>query len=374
MSLKVFISWSGNESQYVASHLRTLIKRICVAADPWMSNDDLAAGTLWPYTLMTQLQSTHFGIICVDRANLNSPWLHFEAGALAKSLDNSAVLPYLKGLPSSSLSGPLTLFQSVGVDRAGTFKLLDTLNRILRDKQEAYQSEDDLKTLFDLLWPGYAHDIEQYLNTPLDAGPERSDTEILSELLNLSRTHSRVLASILRASPTYRPPIQVADQVSTTAFDEDFQSLNFEELRYNAKKLRRNGQYADALDLFKKALALRPDDLETLIDIAVTETYLEDCGYDESIKKLEALVKEHATKEKASLTAEGIIAKAFYNLACIKQISGAYSDEDVMNELECALQRNPIYATKALEDRDLRPLKSNPRFMELIEKYWRDER
>jgi TIR domain-containing protein len=95
----VFISWSGNESQSVASSLRKFLKRICTAADPWMSHDDLEAGALWQYQLMKELQSTHFGIICINRTNLNSPWLHFEAGALAKTLDSSAVFPYLVGLP-----------------------------------------------------------------------------------------------------------------------------------------------------------------------------------------------------------------------------------------------------------------------------------
>jgi tetratricopeptide (TPR) repeat protein len=170
----------------------------------------------------------------------------------------------------------------------------------------------------------------------------------------------------------------VEDQNPSTADDEDFLSLNFEELRYNAKKLRRNGQYSAALDLFKKALALRSDDPETLIDIAVTETYLEGCSYEVSIKKLEELIKEHMAREKASQTAEGVIAKAFYNLACIKEISreqgGPYTVEEVSDNLECAFKSNPIYVIKALEDHDLRHLRLHPKFKKLIEKYRRDER
>lgn len=379
MTIKVFISWSGNESQFVASHLRTLLKRICAATDPWISHDDLAAGALWPSELMKQLQTTYFGVICINRTNLHSPWLHFEAGALAKTLDSSAVFPYLIDVPPSSLSGPLTLFQSVSADKAGTFKLITALNKILNDKQEACQADDDLQALFDLLWPAYERELEQSPKVPLDAGPERSNTEILGELLTTAREHSILLASILRANPTYRPPIPTPDQQAAPTADEDYLNLSFQELRYNAKKLRRNGQYAAAIALLQKALTLQPSDLETLIDIAVTETYLPNSFYSESIRKLEELVQEHTSGEKPSQAEESIIAKAYYNLTCIKHMArleqdGCYSDEEILNDLERAFNRYPAYVSTALADHDLTRLKSHPRFKELVEKYRRAER
>jgi len=379
MSLKVFISWSGNESQFVASHLRTLLKRICAATEPWISKDDLPAGALWPFELMKQLQSTYFGVICVNRANLHSPWLHFEAGALAKSLASSAVFPYLIDVPSSAMSGPLTLFQPVRADKAGTFKLISALNKILNDKQEPCQADDDLQALFELLWPAYERELEESPKVPLDAGPERSNTEILGELVTTAREHSILLASILRTNPTYRPPIQPADQPTALAAEEDYLSLSFQELRYNAKKLRLTGQYAAALALLQKALTLQANDLETLIDIAVTETYLPNSIYADSINKLEELVQEHTTKEKTPQAEESIIAKAYYNLACIKHMArleqdGDYSDEEILNDLECAFSRYPAYVNTALADHDLTRLKIHLRFKELVEKYRRAER
>jgi tetratricopeptide (TPR) repeat protein len=379
MSLKVFVSWSGNESQFVASRLRTLLKRICAAAEPWISHDDLSAGALWPYELMKQLQSTHFGIICVNRSNLNSAWLHFEAGALAKSLDHSAVFPYLIDIPSSALSGPLTLFQSVSADKSGTFKLVSALNKILGEKQEASQSDEDLQALFDLLWPDYERELSKSPTVPIDAGPERSNTEILGELLTTAREHSRVLASLLRTQPTYRLPIQMADQPPAVEPDEDYAALSFQELRYNAKRLRLSGQYAAALALLQKALTLQANDLETLIDIAVTETYLPNSIYADSIRKLSELVQEQASREKSAHAEESIIAKAYYNLACIKHMARLeqqqqYCDETILDDLERAFTRYPAYVNTALADHDLTQLKTHTRFKELIERYRRGDR
>lgn len=379
MSLKVFISWSGNESQFVASRLRTLLKRLCAGAEPWTSKDDLTAGALWPPVLMKQLQSTHFGIICVNRSNLNSTWLHFEAGALAKSMDSSAVFPYLIDVPPSALSGPLTLFQCVSANKSGTFKIVSALNRVLNDKQEASQADDDLQAIFDLLWPDYERELIESLKVPIDAGPERSNTEILGELLTTTREHSRLLASLLRAQPLYRPPIQSAEQPQAAALDEEYAALTFQELRYNAKRLRLSGQYAAAHALWQKALALQTDDLETLIDIAVTETYLPNSVYADSIKKLSELVQEHTARETTPRVEQSIVAKAYYNLACVKHMARLeqgqpYSDEDILSDLESAFARYPAYVNTAMADHDLTQLKTHSRFMELIEKYRGAER
>jgi tetratricopeptide (TPR) repeat protein len=367
MSLRVFISWSDNHSQFVASKLAELLKLTCTAAEPWVSNRDLAAGTVWTFELIKQLQATHFGIICVNRNNLNSPWLHFEAGALAKSLDASAVFPYLIGCPASDVSGPLSLFQSVDADREGTFKLVTAVNRTLRDRQEPSQPDGNLQALFDKFWPDYRGDLGRAPKVPLDAGPERSDSQILAELLTGQRQQSRMLFSMLRAGTTFRPPIQT----------DDYLNLSFEELRADAMTLRRNGHYAAALDLLKKALALQPGDLETLIDIAVTETYLPDAVYGDSARKLQDLIREHTTGQ--TLSEESIIAKAYYNSACVRQIARVeqgldYSLDEVFDDLEQAFMRYPAYVNTALADHDLAQLWEHPRFKELIKRYRRGER
>jgi tetratricopeptide (TPR) repeat protein len=369
MGLNVFISWSDNQSEFVASRLSEFLKLTCPAAEPWVSHRDLKPGTVWAYEMVKQLQATHFGVICVNRNNLASPWMHFEAGALAKSLDASAVFPYLIDCPASEVSGPLSLFQSVSADKEGTLKLVTALNRTLRDRQEASQSDTRLQIIFDKLWPDYKRELERAPKRPLDAGPERSDSQILAELLAASRQHSRMLFSLARARAEQRPPIQA----------DDYLNLSFEELRADAMTLRKRGYEAAALDLFQKALALQPGDPETLIDIAVTETYLPGAVYEESVRKLEELAHEHATPGRTPQPEQSIIAKAYYNLAAIRQIArteqGArYTDDEVFADLERAFMLYPAYVNTALDDHDLSQLREHPRFKALVEKYRRGER
>ena len=42
-----------------------------------------------------ELDTTNCGIICVTPDNMREPWLHFEAGALSKSVKQAQVHPFL---------------------------------------------------------------------------------------------------------------------------------------------------------------------------------------------------------------------------------------------------------------------------------------
>jgi tetratricopeptide (TPR) repeat protein len=374
--LKVFISYSGNQSKYVASQLRTLLKRTCAAADPWTAPDDLRLGGAWHYALMTRLQSTHFGIICLDRSNLQSPWVHFEAGAIAKTLDVSAVVPYLNGVGAKDLSGPLANFQGVSADRTGTFSLVSALNKILQGKGMPHQTDDNLTALFNAFWPDYEVSLSQAPKVPLDAGTERSDTEVLGELLAIARMHSRLIASLLRNTPAYYPPIQASTLPPEESQNQDMARLQFEQLRRQAMNFRQTGHYDEALEAFGHALALQPEDLETQIDIAVTRTYGDDNQYWDSIQKLSRIVAERGGEQHKETTSASIVAKAFYNLACIKQIARSempaqfsFTTAEILSDLEEALKRYPLYVNTASADQDFLTLRKEEGFSDMVERY-----
>src|SRR6266545_990864 len=107
--MKIFISWSGQRSRTVAAFLNDWLKDIIQIADPWMSANDIDAGVRWSRAIEERLQATKFGILCLTKTNLNAPWILFEAGALAKTIEDTFVCPYLIDLePSSVPRGPLT--------------------------------------------------------------------------------------------------------------------------------------------------------------------------------------------------------------------------------------------------------------------------
>ncbi len=92
--MKVFIPWSGEVSERVAIALREWLPLVVHEAEPYVSSEDIAKGKRWPMELGERLEEIGFGIICLTPSNLSSPWIHFEAGALSKSLDESQVAPF----------------------------------------------------------------------------------------------------------------------------------------------------------------------------------------------------------------------------------------------------------------------------------------
>ena len=118
--MDVFISWSGERSKDLAHALRRWLKYVVQAAEPWMSEEDIGVGHRWNNEVSSQLETTDFGVLCVTPENADSTWLHFEAGALAKSLKSSRVVPVLLGMSKTDLRLPLSQFQSCEANRNGT--------------------------------------------------------------------------------------------------------------------------------------------------------------------------------------------------------------------------------------------------------------
>jgi tetratricopeptide (TPR) repeat protein len=267
----------------------------------------------------------------------------------------------------------------VRADKEGTRSLICALNTVLREKGESFQSDADLDQLFELCWVDFERALRNAPKVPQDAGPERSTTEILGELLSIARMHSRLLASIIRAAPPSVTPIERAPTAAAFATSPDMKRLDFEELRRSALDLRSAGRHVEAIEGLKRALDLSPKDLETLIDVAVTETYLDDPQYRRSIDRLTELVKGEGGQGSDAGARDSIVAKAYYNLACIKTMAreasgNSYAIAEILGDLESALLRYPLYVGTARTDQDLVSLRELAEFQSLIERYQRAQR
>lgn len=95
-----------------------------------------------------ELEASNFGILCVTRDNLESPWMLFEAGSLANSLPNGHVIPLLLDLEFSEISWPLAQFQANRFDQEGVYKAVESINRAAPNPID----EARAKQLFDALW------------------------------------------------------------------------------------------------------------------------------------------------------------------------------------------------------------------------------
>lgn len=124
--MRVFFMWSGEESRRAAHALRELLEATVQGVEYFIS-DDIESGTLWRLVLSDALQNTDFGIASLTPDNLYNPWIHFEAGAIAKVVTNAQVIPVLIGLDDSDIDGPLSGFQCISCNESGVNKLVREL-------------------------------------------------------------------------------------------------------------------------------------------------------------------------------------------------------------------------------------------------------
>jgi hypothetical protein len=142
-NMKVFISWSGPLSQKVAEILKPWIKCVLQATDPFFSPEDIIKGSLWFNTISDQLADTGVGIICLTPDNLNSPWILFEAGALAKGLSTNRVCTLLINLSPSDLGPPLSQFNATSLNKEERLKLFSSINRALAEVYKLWASSSN---------------------------------------------------------------------------------------------------------------------------------------------------------------------------------------------------------------------------------------
>ena len=177
---------------------------------PYMSSEEIVKGARWSSSISGELESSNFGLICLTPENTDSPWLHFEAGALSKVVNNSSVAPLLFELKPSDVQGPLAQFQLTNLDREDVTKLLKSINSAcLEDALE----ESRLVKVIDYGWDDF---IEKIKSIP--DGVERKKEEnsfgssnigsILEEILVLSRQN------IVSVEPLRALTSQMADQIS----------------------------------------------------------------------------------------------------------------------------------------------------------------
>ena len=132
--MKVFISWSGERSKQMAAALKEWLPTAIQYLEPWMSDTDIHAGDRWADKMATELKESNVGIVCVTGENLTSEWLHFEAGALSKLMQNTRVITVLLDLDVQAVSGPLTLFQMKKLDKGGVLDIAISLNKFAEHK------------------------------------------------------------------------------------------------------------------------------------------------------------------------------------------------------------------------------------------------
>ncbi len=180
--MDVFISWSGKQSKGVGTELFQWLNETIPGVSPWILSESIAPGSDWVQALMEKLEKTRFCVICLTPENVRSPWLYFEAGAIAGRRGDTKVCGYLAGVDPSQLEGgPLSQFQWVPASKEGTWKLVREINRGL----ERPNDEKLLEAGFDRRWPTLKRRLERTLIETTANGEER-EIEALKPVYRLT--------------------------------------------------------------------------------------------------------------------------------------------------------------------------------------------
>ncbi|MFC0633182.1 toll/interleukin-1 receptor domain-containing protein [Brevundimonas balnearis] len=198
--MKIFISWSGQRSQTLALALRDWLPLVLHYAEPWLSTSDIKSGDRWGNEIAKGLQDSNFGIICVTKDNLEAPWLLFESGALAKSMEDGRVIPLRLDLDVSEISGPLTQFQSEKADDDGIKRLIFSLNKCA----PVPIAEERLVRLFEPMWPDLKGKVEKIPASGSAPKKTRTQGEILEELVASVRSVEMKFRDVMDDDPSGR--------------------------------------------------------------------------------------------------------------------------------------------------------------------------
>lgn len=187
--MRVFISWSGDKSRHAAIALREWLPAVINTVEPFVSSKDIYAGSRWQAEIAAQLDATSFGIVCVTAANQGAPWLNFEAGALAKSVASSRVVPLALDLKPSDIKVPLGQFHAQPATKEGIVEILESLNSCC----DPALDDALLKRATEKWWPELEEQLERIKSQtePDQAIPERSERELLEEVLDTVRSLAR---------------------------------------------------------------------------------------------------------------------------------------------------------------------------------------
>lgn len=196
--MKVFISWSGEVSKSIAAELNEWLPMVIQNVQTFMSAESIEKGTRWANVISKELEDTSVGIIVLTAENIKAPWIYFEAGALAKSVDDTRLHSILFGIKPSDVGTPLSQFQITRFEKQDVFKLLTSINDSCGDDKLPVER---LSKIHDRFWTSFAETVTAVMtdhsgNTPVDAKkPEADIASAVQEILVLARQQNQIVHS-----------------------------------------------------------------------------------------------------------------------------------------------------------------------------------
>jgi hypothetical protein len=192
--MNVFLAWSGQASKAMATALRDWLPYVLQNVRPFMSEEDIRKGARWRQEISKQLSTVSFAILCLTRDNLKSPWLHFEAGAIATRAETNQVTALLLGVENQEVVDPLKEFQHTTATKTDLLKLVRDLNELLG---EGKVETKRLESTFEKFWGDLELKLREAVKlTDAKVVSKRPAEELLNEILEINRSQNLSMQQI----------------------------------------------------------------------------------------------------------------------------------------------------------------------------------
>ena len=204
--MKLFLSWSGEESHALASILHEWLPTAMHFVDPWMSSKDIAKGKRWDAEIAKNLEETSYCIVCVTPGVAREPWVNFEAGAVSKIVEQSYVSPLLLGVSIEDLGGlPLSMFQCTKFNKDEIHELLRSINAAGGSPIRAAR----LRTSLGYSWPMLRDKVEDIELSGIEH-PESSDVEQEAKFEFLDQQAEEILVAVADSGEYWPSAAEIA--------------------------------------------------------------------------------------------------------------------------------------------------------------------
>ncbi|WP_281196223.1 TIR domain-containing protein [Streptomyces lushanensis] len=239
------MSWSGERSKKTAEALWSWLPDVLQYINPWLSSLDISAGRRGVREITDELSKTNFGIICITRENQASNWINFEAGALAKQVEDGYVVPFLIGMKTTDLVSPISQFQAIIGDSK------DDVQKLLSDINDASGGlaipRERLERAFRRSWPEFESKMKSISeissrDNNLSHTVQRSEADMTEEILLIARQLDHRMAEMeryaLRVDGSSRRPSREVRRIS----EEKFIAASFAKIGWEAVRSSWEGE------------------------------------------------------------------------------------------------------------------------------------
>ena len=203
----VFISVSGPLSTCIGIAIRNALSTYFSSLNTWIAIRDIDKGKSWRTVLADGLTKQSAGIIVLTARNQSSPWILYEAGAIAAMSGHDRVWTVLVDLKASDITGPLAISQHTLLQEHE----LATLASVIEKYTDRPRDGDDLKRASEVFAKEIMTMAHECLTKPqnkeegISAIPSRDEGEVLGDVLEVVRDIQRQQSEMASRLPVQYP-------------------------------------------------------------------------------------------------------------------------------------------------------------------------